>query len=78
MQSSTNIGALATALAKAQSELANPEKSLVATLPSPVSGGAEKSFRYASLATVLISFVNASASMRSPPSRQPASTTRGA
>ena len=49
-RSSTKIGALATALAKAQSELANPEKSLIATLPPPVSGGAEKSFRYASLA----------------------------
>jgi hypothetical protein len=44
-RSSTKIGTLATALAKAQSELANPEKSLVATLPSHVSGGAEKSFR---------------------------------
>jgi hypothetical protein len=32
-RSSTKIGALASALAKAQSELANPEKSLVATLP---------------------------------------------
>ena len=52
-RSSTKIGALATALAKAQSELANPEKSLVATLPPPVPGGAEKSFRYASLATGL-------------------------
>jgi ERF superfamily protein len=52
-RSSTKIGALATALAKAQSELANPEKSLIATLPPPVSGGAEKSFRYASLASGL-------------------------
>ena len=42
-RSSTKIGAFATALAKAQSELANPEKSLIATLPPPVSrGGAGK------------------------------------
>jgi hypothetical protein len=52
-RSSTKIGAFATALAKAQSELANPEKSLIAILPPPVSGGAEKSFRYASLASGL-------------------------
>jgi hypothetical protein len=52
-RSSNKIGALATALAKAQSELANPEKSLIATLPSPVPGGSEKSFRYASLASGL-------------------------
>src|SRR5436190_8479622 len=52
-RSSTKIGALATALAKAQSELANPEKSLVATLPSAVPGGVDKTFRYASLASGL-------------------------
>src|SRR5256885_16117191 len=52
-RSSTKIGALATALAKAQSELANPEKSLVATLPSPIAGGVGQSFRYASLASGL-------------------------
>lgn len=49
--SSSKIGALATALAKAQSELANPEKSLIATLPTMAPGGSEKSFRYASLAS---------------------------
>src|SRR6266403_2278300 len=52
-RSSTKIGALATALAKAQSELANPEKSLVATLPSPIAGGVGQNFRYASLASGL-------------------------
>lgn len=52
-RSSTKIGALATALAKAQSELANPEKSLIATLPSPIAGGVGQSFRYASLASGL-------------------------
>jgi ERF superfamily len=52
-RSSTKIGALATALAKAQCELANPEKSLTATLPSAVPGGSDKGFRYASLASGL-------------------------
>ncbi len=34
-RSSDSIGAIASALAKAQSELTNPEKSLVATIRSP-------------------------------------------
>ena len=34
-RSSESIGAIAAALAKAQVELANPEKSLVATIRSP-------------------------------------------
>jgi hypothetical protein len=34
-RSSNKIGALAAALAKAQSEIANPEKSLTATIESP-------------------------------------------
>jgi hypothetical protein len=44
---------LAAALAKAQAELVNPEKLLVATIRSEGSGGAEQSFRYASLASGL-------------------------
>ena len=52
-RTSNKISALATALSKAQSELANPEKSLVATLPSAVPGGVDKTFRYASLASGL-------------------------
>lgn len=52
-RSSNKIGTLATALAKAQSELANPEKSLVATLPTTAPGGQERSYRYASLASGL-------------------------
>src|SRR3954453_7319566 len=52
-RSSTTMGGLATALAKAQCELANPEKSLTATLPSVVPGGLDKGFRYASLASGL-------------------------
>jgi len=72
-RSSTKIGALATALAKAQSELANPEKTLVATLPAPIAGGVGQSFRYASLASGLELVRKCLASMRSQRFRQPVS-----
>src|SRR3974377_913922 len=49
-RSSETIGAIAAALAKAQAELSNPEKTLTATIPVQ---NAERSFRYASLATGL-------------------------
>jgi hypothetical protein len=49
-RSSETIGAIATALAKAQAELSNPEKTLTATIPAR---GGERTFRYASLATGL-------------------------
>ena len=52
-RSSDAIAALAAALAKAQIELENPEKSLTASIPSPLPGGAAQSFRYASLASGL-------------------------
>jgi hypothetical protein len=52
-RSSETIGAIAAALAKAQGELTNPEKSLTATIRSPVPNEGEKSFRYASLASGL-------------------------
>ena len=42
-QSSSSIGALATALAKAQIELVNPEKSMVATIRSDDTGAPSKS-----------------------------------
>jgi ERF superfamily len=48
--SSATIGAIATALAKAQAELTNPEKTLTATITAP---SGERTFRYASLATGL-------------------------
>jgi hypothetical protein len=38
-RSSESIGAIAGALAKAQSELTNPEKSLVATIPVTIPPG---------------------------------------
>ena len=50
MRCSDTIGALAWALAKAQAELTNPEKSLTATIPGIFPREASRSFRYASLA----------------------------
>src|SRR5467141_3421064 len=52
-RSSETIGAIAAALAKAQGELSNPEKSLTATVRSPFPREGEKTFRYASLASGL-------------------------
>ena len=51
--SSESIGAIAAALAKAQGELTNPEKSLVATIRSPFPREGDRTFRYASLASGL-------------------------
>jgi hypothetical protein len=52
-RSSGSIGSLAAALAKAQGELTNPEKSLVGTIRSDYPDGAERMFRYASLSSGL-------------------------
>ena len=52
-RSSETVAALATALAKAQAELINPEKSLIATIRSSRAGESDQSFRYASLASGL-------------------------
>jgi hypothetical protein len=52
-RSSDNIGALAAALAKAQAEIANPEKSLTATIVSPFPREGCRTFRYAPLSTGL-------------------------
>src|ERR1700730_6510126 len=49
-RSSETIGAIAAALAKAQGELTNPEKSLTATIRSPFPREGDRTFRYASLA----------------------------
>jgi hypothetical protein len=51
--SSQTIGAIAGALAKAQAELTNPEKSLMATIPAAFPREEARSFRYASLASGL-------------------------
>src|SRR5260370_13537885 len=52
-RSSETIGAIAAALAKAQAELTNPEKSLVATIRSPFPRGSDRIFRYAPLSSGL-------------------------
>src|SRR5262252_8766164 len=52
-RSSETIGTIAAALAKAQAQLVNPEKSLTGTIQSDRSGAAERSFRYAPLSSGL-------------------------
>jgi hypothetical protein len=52
-RSSESVGALASALAKAQAELINPEKSLTATIRTGRPGEGERSFRYAPLSSGL-------------------------
>ena len=52
-RSSERVAALAAALAKAQAELVNPEKSLTATIRGGRPGEGERSFRYAPLASGL-------------------------
>ena len=52
-RSSESIGTIAAALAKAQAELTNPEKSLVATIRSPFSREEDRTFRYAPLSSGL-------------------------
>jgi ERF superfamily len=52
-RSSETIGAIAGALAKAQIELNNPEKSLTATIRSPFPREIDRTFRYASLSSGL-------------------------
>jgi hypothetical protein len=52
-RSSESVAALASALAKAQAELVNPEKSLTATIRTSVAGERERTFRYAPLSSGL-------------------------
>jgi hypothetical protein len=52
-RSSETVAALASALAKAQAELINPEKSLTATIRTARPGDGERSFRYAPLSSGL-------------------------
>jgi ERF superfamily len=52
-RSSPSIAALATALAKAQTELANPEKSLTGTIEPQDGEGGARQFRYAPLSSGL-------------------------
>src|ERR1700746_301896 len=52
-RSSESVAALASALAKAQAHLVNPEKSLTATIRTGRAGETERSFRYAPLSSGL-------------------------
>jgi hypothetical protein len=52
-RSSESVAALASALAKAQAELVNPEKSLTATIRTGRPGDGERRFRYAPLSSGL-------------------------
>jgi hypothetical protein len=52
-QSSSSIGTLAAALAKAQLRLVNPEKSMIATIRADDEGGAQQTFHYAPLSSGL-------------------------
>src|SRR5262249_24903389 len=52
-RSSESIGTIAAALAKAQAELTNPEKSLTATISSPFPREGHRTFRYAPLSSGL-------------------------
>jgi hypothetical protein len=52
-RSSESVAALASALAKAQAELVNPEKSLTATIKATRAGEEDRIFRYASLSSGL-------------------------
>src|SRR5690349_16523678 len=52
-RSSESVGALAAALAKAQAEIANPERSLTATIVSPFPREGSRTFRYAPLSSGL-------------------------
>jgi len=52
-QSSSSIGNLAAALAKAQVDLVNSEKSMVATMPADGKVAAQQIFRYAPLSSGL-------------------------
>ena len=52
-RSSETIGAIAAALAKAQAELTNPEKALVATIRASNSRDEDQTFRYAALSSGL-------------------------
>jgi hypothetical protein len=75
-RSSETIGAIAAALAKAQAEITNPEKSLTATIRSSILSESDRTFRYAPLSSGSTSFVRRLAGMKSQLCRLPRSTTR--
>ena len=72
-RSSESVAALASALAKAQAELVNPEKSLTATIRTGRPGDSERSFRYAPLSSGLDIVRKTLGNTRSLPCRRPRS-----
>ena len=52
-RSSQTIGAIASALAKAQAELTNPEKALIATIRASNPRDQDQTFRYAPLLSLI-------------------------
>jgi hypothetical protein len=72
-RSSESVAALASALAKAQAELINPEKSLTAKVRTGRPGEGERSFRYAPLSSGLDIVRKTWGNMRLPPYRRPRS-----
>jgi hypothetical protein len=75
-RSSESIGAIAAALAKAQAELTNPEKSLIATIRATHPRENDQTFRYAALSSGLDIVRKALGAMRLRPSKRPRSTTK--
>ena len=73
-RSSESVAALASALAKAQAQLVNPEKSLTASIRTGRPGEGERSFRYAPLSSGLDIVRKTLGQMRSRPCRRPPST----
>jgi hypothetical protein len=73
-QSSGSIGSLAAALARAQVELINPEKSMVATIRPEGRGAAEQIFRYAPLSDGLNIIRKTLVNMKLRPCSRPRST----
>ena len=71
---SETIGAIAAALAKAQAELTNPEKSLTATIRASHPRESDQTFRYARSPPDSISSASRSARRKSRPSRPRRST----
>ena len=75
-RSSETIGAIAAALAKAQAELTNSEKALLATIRASNPLARDQTFRYAALSSGLTSCVRRLAATRSQPCRPPRLTRR--
>ena len=73
-RSSETVAALASALAKAQAELVNPEKSLTASIRTGRPGERERSFRYAPLSSGLDIVRKTLGSMRLRSCKPPPST----